>query len=42
VTVLDAAAQNPSARILEVSREGRKKPTRRLKRKPWGGGNHKF
>lgn len=40
VTVLDADATRPSARIVSVDRNGKRH--RRLGRAPWGGGNHRF
>jgi hypothetical protein len=40
VTVLDADATRPSARIVQVDRKGKRH--RKLGRGPWGGGNHKF
>lgn len=40
VTVLDADATRPSARIEQVDRKGNRH--RKLGRGPWGAGNHKF
>lgn len=40
VTVLDADAGRPSARIVQVDRNGKRHG--KLGRRPWGGGNHTF